>query len=55
MSVLWEQQSVGIWSGLTDNYIKVYTKANGDLTNQLLPIKLAEVWGDGVWGETGGQ
>ena len=50
MPVLWEKQSDGIWSGLTDNYIKVYTKSSQDLTNQLLPVKLVEVYGDGVWG-----
>ncbi|GAI23639.1 unnamed protein product, partial [marine sediment metagenome] len=44
-------QTDGIWSGHTDNYIKVYTKINKDLTNKLLPVKLAEVRGDGVWGE----
>jgi len=51
--VLWEKQSNGIWSGLTDNYIKVYTRSNNDLTNQLLPVKLVAVSGDGVWGEGG--
>jgi len=52
MMVLWEKQSGdGIWSGLTDNYIKVYTKGDKDLTNQLLPVKLMDIWGDGVWGE----
>ena len=51
MSVLWEKQTNGIWSGLTDNYIKVYTRSNEDLTNKLRLIKLAEIRGDGVWGE----
>jgi len=52
MTVLWEKQSAdGIWSGHTDNYIKVYTKSNEALTNKLLPVKLVEVRGDGVWGE----
>ncbi len=51
MPVLWENQSGGIWSGLTDNYIRVYTKSNEELTNKLLPVKLAGVRGDGVWGE----
>ncbi len=51
MTVLWEKQTSGVWSGLTDNYIKVYTKSNEDLTNKLLPVKLAEISGDGVWGE----
>lgn len=52
MLVLWEKQSGdGLWSGLTDNYIKVYTRSNGDLTNKLLPVKLVEARGDGMWGE----
>jgi len=51
MPVLWEKQSDGLWSGLTDNYIRVYTRTNKDLTNKLLPVKLSKVSGDGVWGE----
>jgi len=51
MMVLWEKQTGGAWSGLTDNYIKVYTKSSDDLTNKLLPAKLVEVRRDGVWGE----
>ncbi|MBA7665964.1 Threonylcarbamoyladenosine tRNA methylthiotransferase MtaB [subsurface metagenome] len=52
ITVLWEKQSAdGTWAGLTDNYIKVYTRSNEDLTNKLLPVKLVEVRGDGVWGE----
>jgi len=54
MPVLWEKQTNGIWSGLTDNYIKVYTKSNEDLTNKLLPVKLTEVRSDGAWGEEEG-
>jgi len=54
MPVLWEKQSDGIWSGHTDNYIKVYTRSSDDLTNTLLPVKLVEVSGDGVWGEVTG-
>jgi len=41
MMVLFEQRSNGVWSGLTDNYIKVYTKSDEDLSNKLLPVKLA--------------
>ena len=48
--VLWEQKDgKGIWSGLTDNYIRVYAKSSEDLTNKLLPVKLVEIRGDGVW------
>jgi len=51
MPVLWEKQSGdGIWSGLTDNYIRVYTRSDKDLTNKLLPVKLVEVRSDGMWG-----
>jgi threonylcarbamoyladenosine tRNA methylthiotransferase MtaB len=42
MLVLWEKETCGVWSGLTDNYIRVYTKSDQDLTNQILPIKLVE-------------
>ena len=52
MMVLWEKQTGGVWSGLTDNYIRVYTKNDKDLTNQILPVKLAKLFNrDGVWGE----
>lgn len=51
LPVLWEQQAGGTWSGLTGNYIKVYTKSREELTNRLLPVKLVELCRDGVWGE----
>ena len=42
MPVLWEKQSDdGIWTGLTDNYIRVYSKSDQDLANKLLPVKVA--------------
>ena len=50
MAVLFEQQSNGVWSGHTANYIKVYTKSSNDLTNKLLPVRLVEIYKDGVWG-----
>ncbi len=52
LAVLFEQQYNGIWSGLTGNYIRVYTKSREDLTNKLLPAKLEKIYKDGVWGET---
>lgn len=51
MSVLWEKQDDVVWSGLTDNYIRVYSESNEDLTNRLVPVKLVAVREDGVWGE----
>jgi len=51
MPVLWENQSDGLWSGLTGNYIRVYSKSNNGLVNQNLPVKLEKLYnGDGVWG-----
>ena len=50
LPVLFEQQSNGVWSGHTANYIKVYTKTTAALTNNLLPVNLVEIRGDGVWG-----
>lgn len=50
MPVLWEQKSNGVWSGYTANYIRVYTRSNEDLTNQLVPVKLESIYQDGVWG-----
>ena len=51
LEVLWEQKVRGIWSGLTGNYIKVYTRSSEDITNRLLPVKLIDIYRDGVWGE----
>jgi threonylcarbamoyladenosine tRNA methylthiotransferase MtaB len=51
LDVLWEQQSKGIWSGLTGNYIKVYTKSGRTLTNLITPVKLLRIYRDGVWGD----
>jgi len=48
MPVLWEQKSKGSWSGLTANYIRVYTKSNEDLSNQITEVKLEKIWKDGV-------
>jgi threonylcarbamoyladenosine tRNA methylthiotransferase MtaB len=40
MEVLFEQQSDGVWSGLTNNYIRVHINSDEDLNNKLLPVKL---------------
>jgi threonylcarbamoyladenosine tRNA methylthiotransferase MtaB len=51
LEVLWEQSSIGVCSGLTDNYIRVYARSRGDLTNRLLSVKLMKLYRDGVWGK----
>ena len=55
LPVLWEKRDKGVWSGLTDNYIRIYTRSDEDLTNKLLPVRLVEVRGYGVWGSIGRQ
>ena len=50
LPVLWEKMTGGFWSGLTGNYIRVYTRSSEDLTNKLLPTKLMKVWGEGMLG-----
>ncbi|MFH1662597.1 MAG: tRNA (N(6)-L-threonylcarbamoyladenosine(37)-C(2))-methylthiotransferase MtaB [Chloroflexota bacterium] len=50
MPVLWEQKSNGVWSGLTGNYIRVYTRSNEDLANKITEVKLEKLYKDGVIG-----
>jgi threonylcarbamoyladenosine tRNA methylthiotransferase MtaB len=54
-TVLFEQCENGLWSGLTDSYIKVYVESADDLANRLLCVKLVELRGDGMGGEIVGQ
>jgi threonylcarbamoyladenosine tRNA methylthiotransferase MtaB len=42
LTVLWEKESCGVWSGLTDNYIRAYTRSDENLTNRMMPVKLTE-------------
>jgi threonylcarbamoyladenosine tRNA methylthiotransferase MtaB len=51
MDVLWEQQSRGVWSGLTGNYIKAYARSSDVLANLITPVMLLKLYRDGVWGE----
>lgn len=51
VDVLWEQPEDGVWSGLTDNYIKVYAESREDLRNRIWPVKLKDIYKDGGWGE----
>ena len=54
MWVLWEKEtspSEGIYSGLTDSYIRVFTRSQKRLTNTIAPVKLAGFDNQGMWGE----
>jgi threonylcarbamoyladenosine tRNA methylthiotransferase MtaB len=50
LPVLWEEQDEGWWSGLTDNYIRVYSGDAGLAANTITPTRLVELHGDGVRG-----
>ena len=52
--VLWEKevaQGSGIYSGLSDNYIRVFTQSDRPLTSQLLAVRLVGLHGRALWGE----
>jgi threonylcarbamoyladenosine tRNA methylthiotransferase MtaB len=41
MDVLWEKQTDdGDWSGITGNYIRVFTKSENDLSNKMTPTRI---------------
>jgi threonylcarbamoyladenosine tRNA methylthiotransferase MtaB len=53
--VLWESSrpapdgGAPVWEGLTDTYVRVYTRSNADLANRLLPVTLTAQAEDGLW------
>ncbi|MQY55721.1 MAG: radical SAM protein [Dehalococcoidia bacterium] len=54
MPVLWEKETSlgsGIHSGLTDNYIRVFTPSYEPLTNKIVSVKLVRFHNQGMWGE----
>jgi len=54
MPVLWEKETnpgSGIYSGLTSNYIRVFTHSEKPLSNEITHVKLAEFHNQGMWGE----
>lgn len=51
MDVLWEEKNGDRWSGLTGNYIRVLTDSSDDLTNKLVPVRLASIEDENVIGE----
>jgi threonylcarbamoyladenosine tRNA methylthiotransferase MtaB len=51
LTVLWEQESEGLWEGLTGNYVRVYTAADAALGNALRPTRLTCLHADGMLGD----
>ena len=50
-TVLVEEAKENFWVGVTDNYVKIKIKAQGDLHNQILPVKLESIEGQYIMGE----
>jgi len=55
LDVLWEssrQDHKGtVWSGLTDNYLRVHAHTSADLANTLSPVRLISLTQGGLQGE----
>jgi len=54
MQVLWEKETnpgSGIYSGLTDNYIRVFGQSKKALTNKITLVKLVGFYDQEIWGE----
>ena len=55
LEVLWESSRKEgadlVWSGLTDNYLRVYAASEENLANQLLSVQLVEPFKEGLWGQ----
>ena len=50
VSVLWEDQREGRWSGMTDNYLRVFADSEEDLGGTLAPATLVAATAGGVLG-----
>ena len=48
--VLFEQCRSGVWSGLTDRYVRVFVRSHKDLRNQVCRVTMTEVREGKVWG-----
>ena len=49
-TVLAEQEKDGMWSGLTDNFIRVRFKAGRPLHNEMVEVELQTIDGEGMTG-----
>ncbi|MCJ7655997.1 MAG: tRNA (N(6)-L-threonylcarbamoyladenosine(37)-C(2))-methylthiotransferase MtaB [Dehalococcoidia bacterium] len=58
MTVLWEKEVTsgsGVYSGLSNNYIRVLTQGSEPLTNQFRSVRLVRLHNQGLWGEVTGE
>ena len=50
LDVLWEQESRGVLSGYTGNYVRAYAGGGTALVNRVTGVRLDKLYRDGVWG-----
>jgi len=58
MTVLWEKEvtpGIGVYSGLSHNYIRVFTQSSEPLANQFHSVRLVRLHNQGLWGEVTGE
>jgi len=51
MKVLWEGCKDGVWFGLTDNYLRVFSSSREQLANELVETKMMSLLNGSLWGE----
>lgn len=50
--VLWEKEvSAGVWTGLTEDYFRVYLESRELLANRFTLVRIRGLSGEGLWGE----
>jgi hypothetical protein len=50
LPVLWEEARDGVWTGLTDNYVRVYSHGQDIAANTVTLTRLVEPYADGLLG-----
>ncbi|MCH8195371.1 MAG: hypothetical protein IIB12_04790, partial [Chloroflexi bacterium] len=54
-TVLWEAkkdvEGAPAWTGLTEHYVRVYTRCDADLDNRIEPVTLTALAPGGMWCE----
>ncbi len=53
LPVLWENETEGVWSGLTDNYLRVHTRSEHSLMNEITQATITAYDVHGLWADPG--
>ncbi len=51
LRVLFEEFNNGLWSGHSENYIRVYAKSNENLQNKFENVLISDLYADGIFGQ----